>query len=113
VKTTVNKSLSDHAVDATVSRHVRDIRALFIAHAGALENRIRVKGMVSLSGPSRVLEKTERGGGVENPATSGNNVYNAPFRWNSKFVSLSTIIFRNLHANRFRRLCATEREACE
>lgn len=31
-----------------------------------------------------------------------NNVYNVPFRWNSKFVSLSTIIFRNLHTNRFR-----------
>jgi len=35
-----------------------------------------------------------------------NNVYNAPFRRNSKFVSLSTIIFRNLHANRFRGPCA-------
>lgn len=94
-----------------IPKYIHDIHVLFIAHVGVLKNRIRVKGMVSLETFEGARENRMRWG--ENPATSGNNVYNAPFRWNLKFVSLSTIIFRNLHTNRFRRLCAMEHEACE
>lgn len=55
---------------------------------------------------SRVLEKTSiREGWRWESRYKRNNVYNVPFRRNSKFVSLSTIIFRNLHTNRFRGPC--------
>lgn len=79
---------------------------LFIAHVGVLENHIQVKGMMPLETFEGARENRIWEGWRWESRYKRNNVYNVPFRRNSKFVSLSTIIFRNLHTNRFRGPCA-------